>query len=202
MNEVQSHGIDFEDLKIRELTGLSKNEYDKLKSNGYTSSFDLVKGIMVNYNGSIKSTGKNSIDCADILKRMKETEYTLIVGCYNQKDNNKVFHTEYKFYILPEHYKLLWGDMKYELVEQYANKIKSIEEGREAQKKYQLVKNQWKSEVKCDRALFSINPKVDSKNQRRVQCSVKLDKMLSSGIKYIKRDINIIIQSSRRKFKK
>jgi len=202
MAEVQSHGNDFEDLKIQELTGISKKEYDKLKSNGYTSPFDLVKGIIVNYNGSIKSTGQNSINCSDILKRMEQTEYTFIVGCYKQKGNNKVFHTEYKFYILPEHYKLLWGDMKYELIEQYVNKIKSIEKGRAAQKKYQLVKNQWKSEVKCNKALFIINPKVDSKEQRRVQCSIGLDKLLSSGIKYTKKDINIIIESSRRKFNK
>ena len=49
---------------------------------------------------------------------------------------------------------------------------------------------------------MKINPKVDSKNQRRVQCSFKLDKMLLSGITYIKKDINIIIQSKKRTFNK
>ena len=33
MFEVQAHGIVFEDLKIKQLTGLSKKEYDKLKLN-------------------------------------------------------------------------------------------------------------------------------------------------------------------------
>ena len=50
--------------------------------------------------------------------------------------------------------------------------------------------------------IIKINPKVDSKNQRRVQCSFKLDEMLSSGVKYIKKDINIVIKSNRRTFNK
>ena len=29
MSEVQNHGIAFEDIKIKEYTGLSKKEYDK-----------------------------------------------------------------------------------------------------------------------------------------------------------------------------
>ena len=49
---------------------------------------------------------------------------------------------------------------------------------------------------------MKINPKVDSKKQRRVQCSFKLDEMLVSGIKYIKKDISITIQSNKREFNK
>lgn len=202
MSEVQSHGIAFEDLKIKELTGLSKNEYDKLKSNGYTSPFDLVEGIIVSFNGSIKTTGKNTIECADILKRMKEKEYRLIVGCYTQQENNKVFHTEYEFYITSDDYSKLWGSMTYEKVKTFVDFVKSIPDGKEAQKNTLKDRKLLQEQVQCKHSLMKINPKVDSKNQRRVQCSVKLDEMLSSGIQYIKKDINIIISSSRRKFKK
>lgn len=202
MSEVQSHGIAFEDFKIKELTGISKKEYDKLKSNGYTSSFDLVKGIIVDYNGSIKSTGKNSINCADILKRMEEKEYQLIIGCYIQKENNKIFHTEYEFYITPNDYSKLWGNMTYEKVKTFVDFVKSIPEGRQAQKNTLKERKLLQEQVQCKQSLMKINPKVDSKNQRRVQCSVKLDEMLSSGIKYMKKDIEIIIPSSRRKFNK
>ena len=45
--EVQAHGNKFEDIVTRERTGLSKKEYDGLKKNGYTSSFDLSKGLKV-----------------------------------------------------------------------------------------------------------------------------------------------------------
>ena len=35
--EVQAHGNYYEDLKTRQITGLSKVDYDALKENGYTS---------------------------------------------------------------------------------------------------------------------------------------------------------------------
>lgn len=202
MSEVQAHGKDYEDHVIFERTGLSKREYDALKKNGYTSELDLCKELIVNYHGSIKSSKSNTINCADLLRKMKHKEYRLIIGLYKQVGKKKVFHTQYEFYILPEHYELLWGDMKYEVMEQYVNKIKSIENGKKAQKEYQLVKKQWKSEVKCDKSLFIINPKVDSKEQRRVQCSIHLDKLIASGIKYTVETIDFVVESPPRKIKK
>lgn len=202
MAEVQAHGNAFEDIKIRELTGLSKEEYDRLKPNGYTSSFDLIDGVIVDFNGSIKTTGKNTVECADILKRMQEKEYRLIIGCYTQQGNNKVFHTEYEFYITPEDYSKLWGNMTYKEVEKFVNFVKAIPPGKQAQKETLEERKNLQEQVQCKKSLIKINPKVDSKNQRRVQCSVKLDELLSSGLKYVKKDINIIIPSSRRKFNK
>lgn len=202
MFEVQAHGNAFEDIKIKELTGLSKKEYDKLKPNGYTSSFDLVEGINVSYNASIKTTGKKTVECADILKRMEESEYRLIVACYQQRGSNKVFHTEYEFFITPEDYIKLWGTMTYESVKSFVDFVKNIPNGREGQKNTLKERKSLQQKVQCKKSLMKINPKVDSKNQRRVQCSFKLDEMLSSGIKYIKKDINIVIQSNRRTFNK
>ena len=47
--EVQAHGNYFEDIKTREITGMSKDEYDNLKDNGYTSSMDIVKGSIISF---------------------------------------------------------------------------------------------------------------------------------------------------------
>ena len=202
MTEVQQHGNAFEDLKIRELSGLSKTEYDKLKPNGYTSSFDMVKGIIVPFNLSIKTTGKKTVECADILKRMLEQEYRMIVGCYTQQGSNKVFHTEYEFFITSDDYSKIWGSMNYENVNSFVEFVKNIPHGKEGQKITLKERNFLKEQVQCKNSLMRINPKVDSKNQRRVQCSFRLDEMLSSGIKYIKKDINIVIKSNRRTFNK
>ena len=202
MSEVQSHGNAFEDLKIKELTGLSKNEYDKLKPNGYTSSFDLVEGIIVDHNISIKTTGKKTVECADILKRMLEKEYRLIVACYDQVGTDKVFHTEYEFFITPWDYSKLWGTMTYESVKPFVDFVKNIPNGKDGQKNTLDERKFIQEQVQCKSSLMKINPKVDSKNQRRIQCSFKLDEMLSSGVKYTKKDISITIQSNRRKFNK
>ena len=204
MAEVQAHGNKFEDLIIRQRTGVSKKEYDKLKKNGYTSPFDLTEGLIVDHDGSIKTTQNNTISCSDLLNMMSHTgKYRLIVGCYDQVEKQKVFHTQYEFFIKPQHYDMLWNGMDYEKIKQYVSKIKSIEKGEAGQLQYQqLFKESWKSEVSSDTSMFMINPKVDSKKQRRVQCSIPLDKLIDSGIEYTKQDINIIIQSKRRTLKK
>ena len=202
VTEVQAHGNVFEDIIIREFTGMSKNEYDKLKPNGYTSTFDLVKGIITKFNYSIKTTGKMTVECADILKRMEEKEYKLIVGCYNQKGENKIFHTQYEFFITSDDATKLWGDMTYEQIVQFVNFVRAIPPGKEGQKNTLKERNILKEQIQCKNSLMKINPKVDSKNQRRVQCSFKLKEMLLSGIPYIKKDINIIIQSKKRTFNK
>jgi len=204
MSEVQAHGNIFEDVIIQQRTGLSKKEYDELKKNGYTSEFDLVAGLIVDYDGSIKTTQNNTVCCADLLNMMNHTgEYRFVVGCYDQIGKQKVFHTQYEFFIKSQHYDMLWNGMDYEKIEQYVSKIKSIEKGKVGQLQYQqLFKESWKSEVDSDTSMFIINPKVDSKKQRRVQCSIPLDKLINSGIEYKKEDINIIIQSKKRTFNK
>lgn len=202
MTEVQAHGNSFEDMIIREQTGLSKQDYDKLKKNGYTSPYDLCNGLIVDYDASIKTTGSNVICCSDILRMMSHQEYRIIVGCYDQIGSEKIFHTQYEFLIRPQDYHTLWGDMNYEDVKNYVNKVKSVQNGKEGQQQYQMVAESWKSEVQSDKSMFMINPKVDSKNQRRVQCSIKLDDLIQSGVEYTKKDIHIVITSSRRTFNK
>ena len=89
--EVQSHGNDYENLVIKRITGKGKKEYDKLKGKGgYTSSMDIVKGLLSDRDRSIKTTNGNKVDCGDILRRMREKEYEIIVGQYRQDGGNKV----------------------------------------------------------------------------------------------------------------
>jgi len=203
MAEVQSHGNDFEDFIITELTGKTKKEYDSLKGkDGYTSAMDIVKGLYYYKNISIKTAKGNKVDCGDILRRMKEKEYEIIVGQYRQDGGNKVIHTQYTFKIKPEDYNKLWGNMKYELVEEFDQYVKSIPSGREAQQSTKEERTRLKNNITCKDALMVIHPKVDSKSQRRVQCSFKIDQMIDSGVEYTKKDINIVIKSSVRKFNK
>jgi len=200
MAEVQAHGNKYENHKIYKLTGLTKKEYDKLKKNGYTSPFDLVKGLKVNFNGAIKSTASNTVCCSDIQRMYGHEDYTLIVGAYDQVDNKKVFHTEYEFYITKEDFDTLWGNTSVEKLNGYVDKVRKVEKTKEAQADYQKVKEVWKKGVLDENALFILNPKVDSKKQRRVQCSLHIDKLIAAGVKYIKKDINYTVVSAPRKF--
>ena len=182
--EVQAHGNYYEDLKTRQITGLSKVDYDALKENGYTSGMDIMKGLLSISDYSIKTTNGNKIDCGDVLRRRQETDYNLVVGCYSQVGDNKVFHTEYTFYISPSDTQKLWGNMTYERIKEYDDYIKSIPAGRDAQQASKTKREILKTATEDKKALFTINPKVDSKKQRRVQCSLKIKQLIKAGIEH------------------
>ena len=198
--EVQAHGNYYEDLKTKQITGLSKEEYDALKENGYTSGMDIMKGLMSPSDYSIKTTSGNKIDCGDILRRRQETDYNLVVGVYAQAGDNKVFHTEYTFYIRPEDEQKLWGRMNYNQLAEYVDYIKNIPAGKQAQQETKIERTVLKNCITDKNALVKIHPKVDSKNQRRVQCSVKINELIRAGIDYQVRQIRETVHSPRRKF--
>ena len=198
--EVQAHGNYYEDLKTRQITGLSKADYDALKDSGYTSGMDIERGLLSISDYSIKTTNGNKIDCGDILRRRLETDYNLVVGVYTQCEDKKVFHTEYTFYIRPEHEQKLWGRMNYNQLAEYVDYIKNIPAGKQAQQETKIERTVLKNCITDKNALVKIHPKVDSKNQRRVQCSVKINELIRAGIDYQVRQIRETVHSPRRKF--
>ena len=200
--EVQAHGNYFEDIKIRELTGFSKDEYDSMKDNGYTSSMDIVKGLYSDRDVSVKTAKGRKVDCGDILRRRSETEYDIIIGVWDQVGDKKIFHTEYTFHIKPEHETLLWGKMSYEKLREFNDYIKSIPEGRTAQQNTKVERQLLKTITEDANAQMKIHPKVDSKKQRRVQCSFNIDKLIKSGVEYEARPIRIVVESKTRTFNK
>ena len=198
--EVQAHGNYYEDLKTRQITGLSKAEYDALKENGYTSGMDIMKGLMSAYDYSIKTSKGNTVDCGDILRRRQETDYNLVVGCYSQVGDNKVFYSEYTFYIRPEHERKLWGKMNYNQLAEYVDYIKNIPAGKNAQQETKTERTVLKNCIEDKNALVKIHPKVDSKKQRRVQCSVKIKELIKADIPYTTRVIRETVHSPSRQF--
>ena len=196
--EVQAHGNYYEDLKTKQITGLDKKSYDALKENGYTSGMDIMKGLLSVSDYSIKTTGSNSVNCGDLLRRRLETDYNLVVGVYEQCGENKVFHTEYTFYIRPEHEQKLWGSMSYDQLKEYDDFIKSIPYGAELATKAERASR--KKSISDKDALFTINPKANTQ-QRRVQCTLKIKQMIKAGIPHTARAIREEVYSPKRKFK-
>ena len=92
--------------------------------------------------------------------------------------------------------------MDFQRVEFFVNYVKSIPQGAKARDDSKLVRDNLQESVSCDKALYTINPKVDSKKQRRVQCSLKLDELIASGVEYEKKDISLILESKKRTFNK
>ena len=198
--EVQAHGNYYEDLKTRQITGLSKADYDALKDNGYTSGMDIMKGLLSANDYSIKTTNGNRVDCGDILRRRDEKEYHLVVAQWEQCGDNKVFYSEYTFFITPDLEQKLWGKMNYNLLAEYVDYIKNIPAGKEAQQETKTERTVLKNCVEDKNALFKIHPKVDSKKQRRVQCSLNIKELLKADIPCYQRVIRETVHSPSRQF--
>jgi len=189
MAEVHKHGNLFEAEIINTLTGKSKEEYQTLMEGGYTSSFDMAKGVGgSDKNYSIKATGSSSIGCGDILrffKHCRDTDFTMIVGVWKQINPTQKQYSEiYEINFTTETFSKVWGSMTLDMLEPFDKYVKSIPPGREAR---DANKKLWKEKRKeifnqVEKCLMKIDAKIDSKNQRRVQCSVALDDLIGNGL--------------------
>ena len=190
MAAVQSHGFVFEERICGAKTGLLKKDIGK-----YTDTHDIPKGQygsnIVTTNVSCKTTKSNSVGCGDISRffdSSNEDDLEMVIGVYRQTKAMKTFHTTYVFKIGRNDREKLWGGISRDIIKSFDTYVKSIPPGKEGQ---QSNKKEWKARRKTiydqhGKGLVSIDAKIDSKTQRRVQCSVKIKDLISSGIEYEK----------------
>lgn len=188
MSEVQKHGNVFEDKVIQALTGFSKSEYQTLLENKYTASMDITKDIHSDRNCSIKAVKGNGIGCADIIRFMthcKETPFTMILGRWRQSSPTvKTFYEVIEFDITPDDYTKIWGNLTVEALTEFVSYIKSIpKHDIPAYKENQKIWPQKREQLAMTygKGLAKIDAKVDSKTQRRVQCSLKVTELIEHG---------------------
>lgn len=163
---------------------------------------------------SIKCTGSNKIECGDI-QRFYSYDFseknTIIVIQYSQNtDTTKIIKRIYEIDYNQELHKLLFGEITIEKINEYVQFIKSIPSGREARDQCEAEYKKRKKELQNFHKMTTIiHPKVDSKSQRRVQCSFDISKIPKKFITYTSTDKNpnllrgieipLTIESSRRK---
>jgi hypothetical protein len=174
----QAHGL-FWDSEIRVKC------FDLNKCINDTSKYDIcceTNKFNPEENISIKTSGNNNIDCGDILRFYSgdfDKKYTIIVLRYKQIENKKILREILEIDYNSKLRDLLFGTITKKILEDYVNFIKNIPYGsvsEEIKKKYKNCKNKMQSEFNMK---INISPKVDSHNQRRVQCSIpKLDQLL------------------------
>lgn len=140
---------------------------------------------------SIKTTGGTSIDCGDI-RRFYSYEFdnpnikhTMIVIKYRQQENKKVIEHIFEIDYNKECHQLLFGSIDINHISTYIAQIKQIPPGsvvNEIKNNYLREKHRLQTE---NNMRINICPKVDSKNQRRVQCSIpNFESILEKFIKY------------------
>jgi hypothetical protein len=176
----QSHGL-FWDNEIRvHVFGLNKciNDTKKYDIDYFENKFDP------NENVSIKTSSNNNIDCADIIRFFNgdfTKKYTIILVRYNQKEQYKCIKEIIEINYTIELRNYLFGTITEEILQEYVNFIKSIPVGKVSDE----IKNEYKNKKillqRLHNMYINISPKLDSKTQRRVQCSIpKIDKLIET----------------------
>ena len=184
----QSHGFIIENDIREKCFGL---EYE----NNNTDRHDIPKEKNKhdeNENCSIKTTGSNMIDCGDLLSFYGydfDEKNTIIVYKYKQiDDNHKKLENIYEINYNKECHKRLFGDVSIDVLKEYVDFVKSIPKhiNKDELKKYRDDYKKKKKEIQNKYKLkINISPKVDSKTQRRVQCSIpKFQELLRDYIVY------------------
>ena len=170
----QAHGL-FWDNEIREKVF----NLDACKND--TKKYDICcseNKFNSNENVSIKTSCNNNIDCGDILRfyngvcNQKYTTTTIILIRYVQLETEKKIKEIIEIDYNIELRNYLFGTISEEIIISYINGIKSIPPGivgNDIKDTYKQLKNALQKQHNMK---INISPKVDSKSQRRVQCSI------------------------------
>ena len=163
MAEVQEHGFIFQKW-IKKVLGV-----DNLAEN-YTEKWD-VHGVNPI---SVKCMGlKNALEFSSTVRIWEINEpFTLIVGRWEQVGTKKIIRSIDEILITPEILKKMKGEITLKEIKEFDEKIKRFPAGKEGQKEGIEFAKKWKADRKEKLGLLTITHKIDSKNQRRIQCNL------------------------------
>ncbi len=180
MPSSQMHGKSFENhLKAANNGIFSYAAADRKRSPNdlfdISAEEDLDRGIPT----SIKSTGSDSIPLSDARRfwgTFDLAPYRMLVGRYLQEKDIKKFNIIHGFVIRSKYRHELLGDVDLAEIVDFHEGLRKFEKGRHAEaREWHTRRN---NELKERLGLVRLNPKVDSKTQRRLQCSVSLSALI------------------------
>lgn len=163
MAEVQTHGFIFENW-IKKILGVSK------LADKYTQKWDIPSETPI----SVKFMGlTNALEFGSTVRIWEiEEPFTLVIGRWKQIGKEKVVKSIDEITITPGILKEMKGDITLGEIKDFDKKIKKFPSGKEGQKQGINFANAWKRERKDRVGLLTITHKIDSKNQRRIQCNL------------------------------
>ncbi len=177
MTNNQLHGKKFEDL-IKGC-GLFLGSADGGRS--HTAAFDIEAKFdkVLGLPTSVKSTGSNVVGLSDARNFFSISQkYRMLVGFYTQVDLRKQFGIVHQFVITTKVLDTLRGKLTLDDVTRFHQGLllTNFPAGSH------LEARQWAREQKFilseKQSMVTLNPKIDSKKQRRLQCSVLLSDLI------------------------
>ena len=178
MPQVQRHGFEFENQIRTRVFGLSPHEND---TNVHDIPSEESKDGM---NYSVKTTSSNSIGCGDIQRFIEHRDDTVtMLGIKHiQEGDTKDPIRCFELPFTDEVKKRIYGTKINEVIPEvnsFVTRISNLPRGRiPLEEKFWMGDNNEKDKIqkkiRDGGGCLTINPKVDSKAQRRVQCSIKI----------------------------
>ena len=174
MTEVQRHGLDFEkwvrDSFFSQYVGVQGQEWDvPAENNCHPKVPEAFRGIPV----SIKSKKfKNSIELGDILRqRAIDCTFLMIVGFWQQRTPREKWIVDIGVCLFkPSAWNSLWGSLKLSQIRQIDAVVKDSSSHYSVRRERAQTWKRTTPEVQSSSIV--VNPKIDSKRQRRIQCSL------------------------------
>lgn len=169
--EVQNHGVIFEKW-IRDTF------FDGYTPESYTQKWDIPASANKKFGGipvnPKAAKFKGAVDLGDALRQFDIDEpFWLIIGYWQQDGETKRFVNVVATRMEPEQWCQLWGDLERADLKRLDKIIKQTPDPREARRLVQEIKR----EPKFKSSIITLNPKIDSKSQRRLQCSLSWNKV-------------------------
>jgi len=165
MPQSQLHGFIIENEIRQKVFGLPAE----------SNNTDIHDIILSAENISVKTVGGNTIYCGDIERFFSydfSEKQTIVVVKYQQLETTKKIIDIFEINYNEACHKFLWGEIPLDTIKKYVALVKSIPHGNPDSYYKEIYKNSKKFMEKHFNMNISINPKVDSGGQRRVQCSI------------------------------
>ena len=170
MAESQRHGFTFENEVLRAY-GLDPATLSYTRAHDIPA--DKNKKDVQQKNISIKSAGSKSVDMGDIIRIFNETKtdpILLTVLFYQQDGDKKRLKEIYQVDLTGAH-TLLFGTVTLEELKDYVKSVKGIPHGSTSLEVREAYISGAQALNRKMGGYIHVRPKVDSKSQRRVQCS-------------------------------
>ena len=169
MSEVQNHGFTFENW-IKKILCADQPDCK------YTQKWDIPGKIPI----SVKCIGKtNALELSSAVRFWEnEKPFLLIVGRWEQFGNSKKIVSIDELMIDEHILRKLKGLLTLVELKEFNTKIVSFPAGKEGQKEGIAYAKKWKKEHSGKIGLITLTHKIDSKNQRRLQCNINYQNYL------------------------
>lgn len=175
-SQSQGHGL-YWDSQIREKAfGLGRcvNDTKKHDIDWSENKLDASENV------SLKTSGGDSIGCGDIMRFFDadfSKKYTIILIRYAQRGAMKKIHEIVEIRYDERLRSYLFGSASLSDISAYASLVRSIPPGKASAEDKKAYKDGKKALQSGFGMKITVNPKVDGKAQRRVQCTISFKKL-------------------------